>query len=242
MLNNNTTKPSPSKAVAYLRVSGLGQEDGDGFDRQRDAINRYAAANSITVTQWFQDTQTGKDEWQNRPGWVAMLTELSKGEVEGCTGCAAGVILVEKLDRVARRVFVQEMIVEDLKKRGVCLITSGGDNSGDEDPERVMFRQMLAVFAQYERAVIVAKMGAARAKIRAKGLRCEGVKPYGTKSGEADVLEVMRIMRKRGDSHEAIAAGLNQARAEAGGVGYMTRRGGKWLGPSVCKILRREGL
>ena len=39
------------KAVSYLRVSGMGQVDGDGFDRQRDTITQYAAKNRLQVVQ-----------------------------------------------------------------------------------------------------------------------------------------------------------------------------------------------
>ena len=42
---------SKSKAFAYLRVSGKGQLDGDGFTRQSEAINRYAKANQITISE-----------------------------------------------------------------------------------------------------------------------------------------------------------------------------------------------
>jgi DNA invertase Pin-like site-specific DNA recombinase len=41
-------------AVGYLRVSGKGQllNDADGFPRQREAIERYAAANGLHVTRF----------------------------------------------------------------------------------------------------------------------------------------------------------------------------------------------
>jgi DNA invertase Pin-like site-specific DNA recombinase len=35
------------KAFAYLRVSGKGQVDGDGFTRQIEAIKRYASQHEI---------------------------------------------------------------------------------------------------------------------------------------------------------------------------------------------------
>jgi len=37
-------------AVAYMRVSGKGQEEGDGFARQRKAIESHAAAHNLTIT------------------------------------------------------------------------------------------------------------------------------------------------------------------------------------------------
>lgn len=214
-----------TKAFAYMRVSGLGQEDGDGFTRQREAIERYAAACGMEIVRWFQDTHTGKDEWSKRPGWTEMI-----GAVNGVS-----TIVTERMDRVARSMLVQEMIVDDLQKRGISLRTTTGDDSSDEDPERVMFRQILGVFAQYERTVIVAKMRAARVRIRARDGKCEGRKAFGVKEGEADSLRMMKQLRA-GElmTFERVAAKMNE-------LGLPTRGGGKWIGAAVCKILRREG-
>ncbi len=212
---------------AYMRVSGLAQEDGDGFVRQRDKITRYASENNMEIVRWFQDTQTGKDEWSKRPGWTEMI------------GATNGVcmILAERMDRVARSVYVQEMIVDDLQKRGIALRTTTGDDSSDEDPERVMFRQMLSVFAQYERTVIVAKMRAARVRIRARDGRCEGRKAYGFREGEKAGLVMLKEMRSAWPqlTFAQLAERMNEQ-------GMPTRGGGKWIGAAVCKILRREGL
>lgn len=212
-----------TKALAYCRVSGRGQEDGDGFDRQEKAIQAFAKAHGITIEGFFRDVQTGKDEWQNRPGWSAMMDALN----------GTRTILVEKLDRVARSVLVQELILKDLKQRNIQLLTSAGDDTGDEEPERVMFRQMLAVFAQYERTVIVRKMAGARKKIRDAGGKCEGPKLYGHTLEERGVVERMRAWRTIGCSFVRIAALLNVEDSR-------TRSGGLWSPGTVCKILARS--
>lgn len=208
--------------MGYCRISGKGQQDGDGIPRQRVAIEAFALANGIEVVGWFSDVQTGKDEWQNRPGWSSMMESLN----------GTRTILVERLDRVARSVLVQELILKDLKQRNIQLLTSAGDDTGDEEPERVMFRQMLAVFAQYERTLIVRKMAGARKKIRDAGEKCEGPKFYGHTSGEKFIVQRMRRARDIGWSFHLIADLLN-------GEGTKTRSGGKWSAGTVCKILAR---
>ena len=45
----------PLKAFAYLRVSGKGQIEGDGFTRQLEAIKGYAAAHGIKIVQVFRE-------------------------------------------------------------------------------------------------------------------------------------------------------------------------------------------
>ena len=213
-------------ALAYLRVSGRGQAaDGkDGFDRQRISIQRYADANGITIGEnsWYKDIQSGRDEWQDRPGWSAMMLALN----------GTRTVLVEKLDRVAREVLVQELILQDLRKREVVLLSSTGDDTGDENLERKMLRQILAVFAEYERGATVLKLRGARQLKKDETGRCEGRKPYGTRAGEAEAINLMRQMRELGDSYDAIAAHLNIA-------GILTRMGRKWIGPTIRRILDR---
>ena len=41
--------PTPVKAVSYVRVSGKGQVEGDGPERQRQAIRKYAASAGIEL-------------------------------------------------------------------------------------------------------------------------------------------------------------------------------------------------
>ena len=46
---------SHTKAHAYLRVSGKGQVDGDGFPRQLKAIREYAAAHDIKIVNVYRE-------------------------------------------------------------------------------------------------------------------------------------------------------------------------------------------
>lgn len=214
--------PPGRPAFAYLRVSGQGQEDGDGWARQRKSIDRFAAVNGYQITEEFRDIQTGKDNWELRAGWTAMLARLN--------GCRT--IIVEKLDRVAREVLVSELIISDLKKRGVTLLTSTGEDSSDESPERIMFRQLLSVFASYERASIVLKLRGARERSRAEHGRCEGRKPYGHRPGEAATLARIHDLHRDGLSAETIAEHLNEQHVSP-------RYGELWRGPTIRKILAR---
>ncbi len=207
-------------AMGYTRVSGKGQEDGDGPERQRLAIQRYADAHDITIDKWFHDTQTGKDKWELRAGWTAMLAALN----------GTRVILVEKMDRVAREVLISELIMADLKKREITLLTASGEDSSDESPERVMFRQLLSVFASYERASICAKLRSARQRKKDETGRCEGRKPYGARDGESVILDLIRSMRALPAAE--ISDGLNRR-------GYKTRYGLDWRPETIRKILQR---
>ena len=53
-----------------------------------------------------------------------------------------------------------------------------------DDPARVLMRQMVGALAQYEKATIVMKLRGARERKRAKTGRCEGRKPFGKTQAE----------------------------------------------------------
>lgn len=211
------------KAFGYIRVSGLGQGNGDGPIRQREAIAAYAAANDIEIVEWFEEIGiSGKTEWEDRPVWSEMIGRLN----------GVRTIVLERLDRLARDLFVQEYILRDLKKRDVQLLTSASEETGEGDPTRVLFRQILGAIAQYDRTMIVRKLKTARDRIKRDTGRCEGRKPYGTFEGERDVLETMQGLRTSGATYDWIADYLN-------GCNIKPRSGNKWYGNTVNKILSR---
>jgi DNA invertase Pin-like site-specific DNA recombinase len=64
-------------AVSYLRVSGKGQIEGDGFDRQREAVERYAKTSGFDVLDEYRDEGvSGTRELADRPGLAALLDRL----------------------------------------------------------------------------------------------------------------------------------------------------------------------
>ena len=154
-----------TKAVSYLRVSGKGQVDGDGFPRQRAAIARFCKAAKYDLVEEFRDEGvSGTKDLDSRPGLAALL------------------------DRI--------------------------ESNG----------------------VTVLKLRAARERLRRKGHRVEGRKPYGFRPDEQAIVEHMRALRAkpRGErlSFEGIAAQLN---AE----GHTTRYGKPWTRAAVFQVLSR---
>src|SRR4051794_36695737 len=64
-------------AVSYLRVSGKGQVDGDGFERQRAAITRFANRNGLQLLAEYRDEGiSGTKELEDRPGLAALLDRI----------------------------------------------------------------------------------------------------------------------------------------------------------------------
>ena len=62
-------------AFAYLRVSGKGQVDGDGFPRQLAAIQAYAKANGLTLAKVYREEGvSGTKELENRASASAVAS------------------------------------------------------------------------------------------------------------------------------------------------------------------------
>ncbi|HKO20697.1 MAG TPA: recombinase family protein [Acidobacteriaceae bacterium] len=216
-----------TKAFAYLRVSGKGQVKGDGFARQLQAIKAYSTSNGTRIVGVFREEGvSGTKESLDRPAWVAMMTAILADGVRA--------IVIEKLDRLARDLMVQEATIANLEKDGTTLISVAEPDLMAMDPTRILMRQFMGALAQYEKSQIVLKLRGARMRKRAAVGRCEGRKPFGRDEAERAALERIRALRVDGLSFEGIAERLN---AE----GVPTRMGKRWHGVVVNRILATSG-
>lgn len=217
------------KAHAYLRVSGQGQVDGDGFTRQLETIQKYADSKGISIVKVYREEGvTGKTDIEDRPALQAMMLEMLSNGVR--------LILIERLDRLARFLMYQESILQDLKRKGIEIVSVTEPEMCSDDPTRILMRQVLGAFFEYERTCIVNKTRAARERIRARGERCEGSKPYGShrdKPEEKEILALMIAKSKEGFNATGIAMMLNQD-------GIKSRLGKKWHPWAVTRILKRS--
>jgi site-specific DNA recombinase len=217
-------------AFAYLRVSSNGQVKGHGFQRQEDTIRQFAAENRYSVEEIFRDAFTGTEA--DRPEFNRMLTTIL------CNGVRT--ILIESLDRLARDVMVQSLLLAKLAQHGITLINcvTGEDvtSSMSEDPMRKALIQIQSVFSELEKSRLVSKMRRARVAVREKKGKCEGRKPFGEKEGESEALELMRSLRRKREgkrmSFARIAEVLNERNIP-------TRTGARWHTTTVQNILSR---
>jgi DNA invertase Pin-like site-specific DNA recombinase len=224
----------PTKAVSYLRVSGKGQIDGDGFPRQREAVQRYAKAHRLAIVDEFTDGGvSGKNELADRPGLGLLIFRIEQNGVR--------VVLVETAMRLARDLMVGEIILERFRKLGVKVIEVSGGNDltvADDNPTSRLIRQILGAVAEFEKSVLVGKLRAARQRQKLKQGRCEGRKPFGAFPGEAEIVEKIKDMRRKPRKGErlsfaAIAEQLNEE-------GVPTRTGKPWRPSTVGNILGRD--
>ncbi|MDP9159049.1 MAG: recombinase family protein [Acidobacteriota bacterium] len=215
------------RAFGYCRVSSVGQsaEDRDGLVRQETAIKKWAAANNVRIIKWFRDSVSGTKDLENRPALQALMTALHSNGTR--------LVLIEKLDRLARNLMIQESIIADMQRNQFEIVSVAEPDLCSSDPTRVLLRQMMGAFSEYERKMIVLKLRGARqrAKANRKDYK-EGRKPYGDRLGENEVIERIKSLRAAGHTLAKITEILNREKIPA--------RDGMWYPTSISNVLKRN--
>lgn len=220
-------------AFSYVRVSGKTQLDGDGPERQRGAIAAFAKTHGLCLGNTWEEAISGMSEGMNRPGFYAMLVEI---DARRDTENEVDAVVVECMGRLARDLMVGELMMAELRKRDVqlfatdqgALIDMAADSA--DDPTRVLIRQIMGALAQWDKANLVKKLCAAKARIRASGRRCDGQKPFGKNTTEKNILQLVKNLSESG---ELTATGIARLLNEGG---FKTRTGAPWSRQSIEHI------
>lgn len=222
----------PARAVGYVRVST--DEQRLGVAAQRDALAAWTRTHGAELVAVFIDEGvSGAAGLEQRRGLFDALAEL---EARG-----AGVLLVARLDRVARDVAIAAMVGEQVRRRGARIVACDGGDGGD-DPSSRLIRDVLYAFAAHERRMIAARTSAALQAKRARGERYCGTPRLGERfvGGRLtrDALEVRSIaaierMRARGLSVREIVDALAKRPEHR-------PRGARWHQTTVVRVLRRR--
>lgn len=225
------------RLMGYVRVSGLGQKSGDGPQRQRDAITTFCATHKLELDPAiYEEAITGVTPGADRPQFSRMMARIleireSGGEIDG--------FVMERADRLSRDMVEGELIFRECRKLDIKVYATDRGLvdlvSDDSNPTSKLIRQIISSVAEYEKSALVAKMKAARDRIRKEKGFCEGRKRYGTEKGEQQCWETIIQLHREKQNPVEIAATLNS-------VGFKTRRGGGWSRQRVYKMLKTQGL
>jgi DNA invertase Pin-like site-specific DNA recombinase len=212
------------EAVAYLRTSSPTNvgPDKDSDKRQRDAIQAYAKSAGYVLTDEFYDAGVkGADPIEGRPGFKALLERIR--------GNGVRTIIVEKADRLARDLIVQETGHRMLKAQGIEIIAADSPGAFVEDtPTATLVRQVLGAVAQFDKAMTVAKLRLARDRVRKRDGKCEGRKSHAEERPEA--VDLARRLDRQGMGYRAISAELERA-------GHVNERGKPFHHKSIRAML-----
>ena len=217
--------------VGYARVSTTQQgRSGLGHEAQREALERFAAAEGFTLGRVFIEVETGKgaDALDRRPQLAAALSEARR---QRCS------VAVAKLDRLSRDVH----FISGLMTHRVPFVVA--ELGADVDP---FILHLFAALAEKERAMISTRTKAALAAAKARGVVLGGPKlAKARKSAVASIkamadqhaanaLPVIREIRRAG------ATSLHQIADALNARGITTPRGGQWYASSVKNALARS--
>lgn len=180
------------RVIGYTRVSTEEQaRTGYGLDAQEQTIQDHADRNGWTV-EWVSDE--GKSGARINPGLRKALDLLRTGQADG--------LAVAKMDRLARSVLNAADIAATADAQGWSLIVLDLGLDMSTPAGRAMFN-MLATFAEFERALISQRTKDGLQVARAKGKR------LGRPSSiPAEVLRRIVLRRDEGVSFQAIALDL----------------------------------
>jgi DNA invertase Pin-like site-specific DNA recombinase len=178
------------KVIGYAGVSTIGQaKDGLGIPTQERMIRAWAKANKHRLVRIVQENgKSGSLPDSQRPGLLDALTSIrSRGGKR-----EADAIVVTSLDRLARNLHVQEAVLGKAWALGgkVFSVDSGEILRDDpDDPMRTAMRQMVGVFAQLDRAMVIKRLRNGRITKASRGEHAFGFAPYGWRVGADDRLE-----------------------------------------------------
>jgi DNA invertase Pin-like site-specific DNA recombinase len=225
--------PHCTQAIGYVRVSTESQAlDGLGLDVQRDSIRALAEAEGLDLVTIYSDEGiSGSEDVAGREGLADALDHLATGN--------ATVLLIPKLDRLARDMMLQESILADVWKHNATVLSCSETErtycqpDSADDPARGLIRKVLGAVAEYERAMIRARLVAGRRRRIALDGYAGGPEPYGwTDPDEQAILSHVADQRDRGLGWKAIADELNSA-------GLHKRNGAPWCKASIQRTYAR---
>ena len=223
--------------IAYCRVSTLNQRESETITIQTGALQKYAQDNGYNLIQIFKDDGvSGSKELQNRPGLAAMFNFLERRQ-------NIDAVLIFKLDRLARDLYVQEFIIRELQKLDIQLISiKEPDIVNTGDPMRKAFRQFMGIMAELERAFIALRLTEGRYKKARSGGFAGGQVSLGYKTtrkqlkvnlNEAEAVQLIFSLHGQGKSLHEISRTLTLHKIP-------TKRGGQWHPSTVRKILNNQ--
>jgi site-specific DNA recombinase len=160
--------------VGYARVSTSNQKEEGTIEIQQNALREYSKPKGYKLEEIFSDDGISGG-LEDRPGLVALFDYLE---------CNKNVdaVLIFKLDRLARDLYIQEHLIRKLEKHKVKIVSLKEPKLDSNDPVRKAFRQFMGIVSELEKAFITMRLSGGRLNKAKKGRYAGGGLPYGYKS------------------------------------------------------------
>lgn len=147
------------RAALYVRVS----QDSQTVENQLLVLNEVAQRSGWTIVHTFSDEGiSGTKGRDKRPGYDALLKAVARHEVQ--------IVAAWSVDRLGRSLPDLVAFLSDIQAKG-CDLYLHQQAIDTSTPSGRMLFQMLGVFAEFERAILVSRVRAAHERCRQKGIR-----------------------------------------------------------------------
>ena len=190
------------KLVGYCRVSTDNQKEEGTIGLQRNALRDYAKRGGHELVEVFEDEGVSGG-MEDRPGLAGLFAYVEEnGDVDG--------VLIYKLDRLARDLYIQEHLIKQLEKLDKKLVSCKEPDLESGDPMRKAFRQFMGIVAELEKAYITMRLSGGRIEKAKRGKYAGGRTAYGYSAKDKELCvdqERAEVIRES----EGISKALSEA-------------------------------
>lgn len=234
-----------TEAIIYTRFSPRKNEgEVNSGKQQEDACREYCKAKGYEVVKVINDEYVSGDE-VDRPVLLEAIDKLKRNQV----------IVVFKLDRLARDVCLSEVLRREIRNKGARVEFVKDDFCNGDNPESNLIRQIFQAFAEYEKKVIAMRTKYALLHQQRAGrlITRPDLAPYGYKldehsephreskipsrlvkdEAEQEVIATMLKLREEGKKYSEICRYLNSQNIKP-------RQAKEWSRATVRNVCRRE--
>jgi site-specific DNA recombinase len=223
------------KVVGYCRVSTENQKEEGTIEIQEKALKGYVDKSDYELVRIFKDEGiSGSSELENRPGLAELFNFIeTERDIKG--------VLIFKLDRLARDLYIQEHLIKKLELLNKELISIKEPDLSSKDPMRKAFRQFMGIVSELEKAFITLRLTGGRINKAQKGGFAGGSTAMGYLSKnkelkidkeQAETIKmIFKMKRYKKMSLRGIARELNKLNIPTSGGK------GKWHGRTIKYIL-----
>jgi len=232
--------------IIYARFSPRrNSDDCESIEAQLDFCRKWCRENNVKIAGEYADRAlSGGDE--DRPELWAAIAALGRGYV----------LVVYRLDRLARSVYLSDIIERAIKTKKATFLSIAGEGTWSDSDEDFLIRKILQALAEYERKVIGARTKAAMLRHQANGRLMGSIPRYGFMLDPEDSRRIVknpyeRIIINQIKRLHSKGLSLRSIAAELTNLNYKPRKvrkkfkdrtvwvKGKWCPQTINVILKR---
>ena len=219
-----------TRAAVYLRISEDKTGEEAGVTRQREDVTTLLRARGWTPGPEFADNDTSAAGKVTRPGFLALLAAIDRGEVHA--------VVAWTLDRLVRNPRDRLALVEACQRRGVVIALVRGSDMDPTTPAGRLTLGILGEVAAHEIDVKGDRQRRAAEQRAAAGKPWCSRRPFGYEPGGMVVRETEAAHLRA--AYDAVLAGgsVRGIAADWNAAGVPTSTGGRWHGATVHQLLR----